>query len=389
MGVIAAWSYNGLVGNQYLGEIVGFYIRQSVKVGPLRFNFSKSGVGVSAGVKGLRIGTGPRGNYIHMGRGGVYYRTTFSKTTKGIPTQPRRPEVPHQSAPTFNAASHTVGPMEEIQSAAVQLLTDTTSAEVLGQIERKRRMPNYWRAVALVAVILFLAAFNQGIQDIALAVLGILLAVVVLVAVYFNKISKAIVFFYDLDEPARSAYEALTLAFEPMFQANKKWRINSKGDVLNRKYHAGAGYVVSRSELATTELGARFIKTNIPVPSLEGKHLQLYFYPDRVLVFDGAQVGAISYADLRLDTAVSRFIEDEGVPHDSRIVDRTWKYVNKSGGPDRRFKDNTEIPVVEYEKIHFTTASGLNEFFHVSRVGASAGIAGAILAMAQHSQPAT
>ncbi|QOK83482.1 DUF4236 domain-containing protein [Ralstonia solanacearum] len=48
---------------------MGFYVRQSVKVGPLRFNFSKSGVGVSTGVKGIRIGTGPRGNYIHMGRG--------------------------------------------------------------------------------------------------------------------------------------------------------------------------------------------------------------------------------------------------------------------------------------------------------------------------------
>lgn len=368
---------------------MGFYIRQSVKVGPLRFNFSKSGVGVSAGVKGLRIGTGPRGNYIHMGHGGVYYRTTFPKATKGIPAQPRRPQVPHQSDPAFNADSHTVGPMEEIQSAAVQQLTDTTSAEVLAQIERKRRMPNYWRAVALVAVILFLAAMNQGIQDVALAVLGILLAVVVTVAVYFNKIGKAIVFFYDLDEAARSAYEALTLAFEPVFQANKKWRINSKGDVLNRKYHAGAGHVVSRSELATTELGAGFIKTNIPVPSLEGKRLQLYFYPDRVLVFDGAQVGAVSYAELRLDTAVSRFIEDEGVPRDSRVVDRTWRYVNKNGGPDRRFKNNTEIPVVEYEKIHFTTASGLNELFQVSRVGAAAGIAGAIRAMAQHSQHAT
>ncbi|WP_080727545.1 DUF4236 domain-containing protein [Ralstonia solanacearum] len=49
---------------------MGFYVRQSIKVGPLRFNFSKSGVGVSTGVKGLRIGTGPRGNYIHMGLGG-------------------------------------------------------------------------------------------------------------------------------------------------------------------------------------------------------------------------------------------------------------------------------------------------------------------------------
>ena len=45
---------------------MGFYLRKSVSVGPLRFNLSKSGIGISAGVKGFRVGAGPRGNYIHF-----------------------------------------------------------------------------------------------------------------------------------------------------------------------------------------------------------------------------------------------------------------------------------------------------------------------------------
>ena len=67
---------------------MGFYIRKSFSFGPLRFNLSKSGLGISAGIKGLRFGTGPRGNYIHMGRGGFYYRQTLpssSKPQQGIP----------------------------------------------------------------------------------------------------------------------------------------------------------------------------------------------------------------------------------------------------------------------------------------------------------------
>jgi hypothetical protein len=32
---------------------MGFYVRKSLKAGPFRFNLSKSGVGVSAGVPGL------------------------------------------------------------------------------------------------------------------------------------------------------------------------------------------------------------------------------------------------------------------------------------------------------------------------------------------------
>jgi hypothetical protein len=57
---------------------MGMYIRKAIRVGPIRFNLSKSGVGISAGVKGLRIGTGPRGNYIHAGRHGLYYRQSLN-----------------------------------------------------------------------------------------------------------------------------------------------------------------------------------------------------------------------------------------------------------------------------------------------------------------------
>lgn len=61
---------------------MAFYIRKSLRFGPLRFNLSKSGVGVSAGVKSLRIGAGPRGNYVHMGRGWLYYRASLSSPSR-------------------------------------------------------------------------------------------------------------------------------------------------------------------------------------------------------------------------------------------------------------------------------------------------------------------
>jgi hypothetical protein len=57
---------------------MGFYIRKSFKFGPIRFNLSKSGLGVSAGVKGARIGIDAKGEkYVHLGRGGIYYRQTL------------------------------------------------------------------------------------------------------------------------------------------------------------------------------------------------------------------------------------------------------------------------------------------------------------------------
>lgn len=40
---------------------MGFRFRKSVNIGPLRINFSKSGVGFSVGVKGFRVGRSAKG----------------------------------------------------------------------------------------------------------------------------------------------------------------------------------------------------------------------------------------------------------------------------------------------------------------------------------------
>lgn len=58
---------------------MGVYFRKGLNFGLLKVNFSKSGVGLSFGIKGLRVGTGPKGNYIHAGRKGVYYKETLPK----------------------------------------------------------------------------------------------------------------------------------------------------------------------------------------------------------------------------------------------------------------------------------------------------------------------
>lgn len=87
---------------------------------------------------------------------------------------------------------------------------------------------------------------------------------------------------------------------------------------------------------------------------------------------DGSRIGAITYRDLELRWQDSRFIEDGPVPSDARIIDHTWKHPNKSGGPDRRFKDNKQIPICLYEVIHFRSDSGLNELLEFSRTGNAA-----------------
>jgi hypothetical protein len=56
-----------------------FYFSKAFRLGPLLLNLSKSGLGLSGGIKGARVGITSRGRrYVHLGRGGIYYRRNLS-----------------------------------------------------------------------------------------------------------------------------------------------------------------------------------------------------------------------------------------------------------------------------------------------------------------------
>ena len=64
-----------------------WYLRKSLRLGPLRFNLSRSGIGTSIGIKGLRVGTGPKGSYLHGGRGGLYFREKLGQEPEQAPRE--------------------------------------------------------------------------------------------------------------------------------------------------------------------------------------------------------------------------------------------------------------------------------------------------------------
>ncbi len=64
---------------------MGWNYRKSVNLGGgLRLNFSKSGVGISGGIKGLRVSNGPRGTrlYASIPGTGIYYTKNLSSKSK-------------------------------------------------------------------------------------------------------------------------------------------------------------------------------------------------------------------------------------------------------------------------------------------------------------------
>lgn len=360
---------------------MGFYLRKSVKVGPLRFNFSKSGSGVSAGVRGLRVGVGPPGNYVHMGRYGLYYRQTLPSATR--PSRPR-PSLEPARQPEIPANTH--DPLTEIESADVTQMVDSSSAKLLAELNEKQKKMRLWPVVTGAGLILLVWAWAADWPPWALGLITAFAAVGVFVAIRRDQFVKTVVLFYDFDEEMEKAYQLLHDRAAMLAASAKIWHVEASGRVRDRKYHAGADPLIRRKPTAILTAEPPYVKTNISTVAIGVGRQTLHFFPDRLLVYDSHGVGAIAYPALQLEAGHTRFVEDGAVPHDAQVVDHTWQFVNKSGGPDRRFKKNRQLPVCLYNELSLRSGSGLNELIQLSNADVAEGFVQAVDSLAKRLQ---
>jgi hypothetical protein len=337
---------------------MGWYLRKSFGFGPLRLNLSKSGVGYSVGVRGARIGANSRGTYIRMGRGGIYYQKYLQTNSAGQRTEP----VPIQPQFTEPELANV------IQTASASSLQDSTATELLQEItfhHRKARIAPVVIVVAVVAVGISMLAALPVWTDIAFVIAG---AVAHAIATRADYKRKVIHLDYALEPEAARAYVALLQGIEQLRALGGLWRISSGEVNANTKYNAGAGYSIKRKRIGTKLEPPNFISTDAAVFMLNTGPQRLYFLPDRILVYEGDKIGAVQYSSLTLTVQPSTFVESETVPPDTEIIGRTWRYTNKSGGPDRRFSNNPQIPLVRYAGIGMQSSGGLNYLIQASNL---------------------
>ncbi|GAA2051138.1 DUF4236 domain-containing protein [Leifsonia soli] len=337
---------------------MGFYIRKSLKAGPFRFNLSKSGLGVSAGVPGFRVGSGPRGNYVHMGAGGVYYRASLNGRVPVRATQPVQP-----ASPTMFSASAVL--MEDVTGADVQELEPTGPDDVVRQLREasNRHGIAWWVALAASVVGAFIMPF------------GWILWVLAIPGVWWlalrDRARQSVVVFYDVNDEAAARFQALVDADEHLRGLAGRWRITQSGAVgagYQHKVNAGASNLVRREPVTVGAKAPKQLVTNVAVPSWTAGQTTLYFLPDRVLVKQGKEFTDVGYTNLQVTDSTTRFIESAGpVLRDTKQVGSTWQYVNKGGGPDRRFANNPALPIVLYGEVLLATASGFRWEMQISK----------------------
>jgi Protein of unknown function (DUF4236) len=172
----------------------------------------------------------------------------------------------------------------------------------------------------------------------------------------------------DIPDSLKATFSRFSDAFVQLSQSNRIWDTVSHKAINQFTERTLASRAIKRESVQFRLGRCEVIQSDWQVPHLENANGgDLYLFPLFVVYFAGEQSFALlEYKDIRFDCDTIRFHEEEGVPGDSKVVGRTWAKTNKDGSPDRRFKENYEIPIAEYGKLVFQSSTGLNEEYMLS-----------------------
>jgi hypothetical protein len=185
---------------------------------------------------------------------------------------------------------------------------------------------------------------------------------------------KSLDIFYEMGSGQQQMHEEFLKKFDAFMASRAHWQVLNEDRVDgDRRYFAGASKLVTRvgvKKLNRHKVPSSFLNTNIAIPHIGLRNTELYFFPERLLLKRRSSFAAVFYKNLNIEGSTIRFIEDGSLPSDALVVDYTWKYVNKSGGPDRRFSNNRRLPICNYSEYTFRSTEGINEIISTSKLGA-------------------
>lgn len=345
---------------------MGWYVRKSVKIGPFRLNASKSGLGISAGVKGFRVGTGPRGAYVHAGAKGIYYRKSL-----GSGSRPSYGEETPDYASLIAPANRPVAAIEppRIYAGDVKRMSSAQSRELLRDLGALRTRKPQWRfygaaCFSAAAVIAYL--LGSFWVFLALCVPAAFVTLKVL-----NKDVEKKVLTYDrkISIQQASAFSDLEACLAAMKTSSRIWyksdgRSFGANEMGYDAYNGCTRDIVAFGQSLPEGLNCPVVPFSVTL-----RTKRLYFFPWFLLLEEAGDYGAIDYGVISVSGRSVTFTEEGFVPPDSLVVSRKYRYTTKSGAPDLRYKDNTMLTSVIYEEVRLSTGSGLDVTLMFSKNG--------------------
>lgn len=340
---------------------MGLRFRKSINLGGgFRINISKSGIGYSWGVKGFRVTKTANGRI----------RTTSSIPGTGISYSQEfcHGRTSPSNVPSFDSNHYAA------ENITNENISDIYSAEFEDVINMAKHRILLNRFLNFLMIVSFFASYFS--LDLCLSeeyktskyypiCCSIVLAVSVISKILLTTMGR-IKLEYEIDSDSRQIInERLNLLID-LSMSERIFRVIQSSKVINKKYESGASETITTKKCkVTTNISFPF-KANIPAPTFKMGKEKIIFLPDKLLIMKGLKIGIVSYTDINVHSGTMRYIEHQRAPKDTKIVGYTWRYVNKSGGPDRRFSNNPQYPICLYGELTLKSDSGLNTVIEYS-----------------------
>lgn len=326
---------------------MGFRFRKSINLGGgFRINLSKSGVGYSWGTKGLRYTKTARGRN----------RTTTSLPGTGLSFVQDFGGKSRMKSVRGKASNGQVVKNLNNSYDTLEIKNDVTSDMASEGLEDMLKSASKSKKLYVGSVIGLLVTFIIGT---AYPVMFLAFLLFIFFQMYI-LIKGTVHLEYSIDESELMNIKEQMAAIHKISESNKVWRVHKTNKTIDKKYSSGADKTVERKKCKVSKNAPFPFKANIPIVSIEGGKETLLFLPDKLIVIQGYKIGALNYSDISMNFYLTRFVESGNVPKDSKVVDYTWEYINKSGEPDLRYKDNRQLPICMYGELDLSSSKGLN-----------------------------
>lgn len=328
---------------------MGFRFRKSFNLGGgFKVNLSKSGIGYSWGGKGFRLTKTAKGKIrktISIPGTGISYvdeggfkglKDIFSKIFKKSGSSAA--SLSSFAEGGVNSLVSNVTGEENVNEAAANVsdMVSDGMEDILAAARRTKLANNISTVGIGISVLLCF---------VHLAFIVLLVGCIVLKI--YAKTAGQVSLEYFIDADQQKEIDQYMNPVLRIMDSQKVWLIKGKNSA-------------KRMACSTSKEVPFPFKINIPAAVFKAGMETLVFLPDKLLILQANNIGAISYSDVEITARTTQFAEADSVPTDTKIVDKIWEHANKSGEPDKRYKNNRQLPVCEYGEIEFQSVAGFN-----------------------------
>lgn len=345
--------------------------RRRVRLFPgVTLNFSKSGISTTIGVPGASVNFNKHGKFLNVGipGTGIYDRKRIGGRQKSNPSNQNfiyNKESHYERISDQRTEIKSKEDIEEVTTDGLKELSDTLLScyheknELENEVVRAKSRLKASRILLafsyLFIIGFFMKWFKQNRDD---------------KKEYLEDVEKQLTECYvnidiKTDKQIEESFLELLDNYKTLLSCQKIWDITSTSKIDKVATRSAVSESLTRRPVEFGFGNLDILKSKFDALHFENANAgDLFIYPAFVTIINSdKKFGLLDISEIELEFSSQKYLEKEGVPSDSSVVENTWAKVNKDGSRDKRFKHNYQIPICLYGKIEIKSKTGLNEAY--------------------------